>query len=308
MPRLLLLVFCLLFASSRSFARPASTGTSSDVPDDCLVTTQYQTLPFVPPKPSQETPDGSFWFGTDKLWTDLPSDGTWRGLGHYTPNDPTFRQKLFFWRQGYDWHTEPRPNLKVIGRRLDAEADPLSVDRPTNVSSEPGGMLVGINFPTVGCWEITGQYGDDALTFVIWVTAGRARCDPPSTRMSSTHPVYAEAMELAQTLNRRGVGVQCILLSKMEHMFKDQVGAALFQSDAGDFEALFLPRSENWDSLMIVERSESNGYAYVFQGTPKSLTSRWEGRRMYFLKHGDQLLNSLEKQTVTKLNAALQSE
>ncbi|MFZ0421072.1 MAG: hypothetical protein WAM04_23430 [Candidatus Sulfotelmatobacter sp.] len=308
MPRLLLLLFCLLFASRTSFAQPASTETSKDEPDGCPVTMQHQANPFVPPKPySQQAPNGSFWFGTEKLWTALPIDGAWRGLGHYTANDPTFRQKLFLWRQGYDWHREPRPNLKVIGKRLDAETDPLFVDRPTNVSSDPGGMLVGINFPTVGCWEITGRYGDDTLTFVIWVTAGRASCDPPSTRMPPTHPVYAEAMELAQTLNRHGVGVQCILLAKMEHMFEDQVGAAFFRTDAGDFEAFFLPRSERWDALEIVEQREPDGYEYDFPGTPRFL-SHWEGRRTYFVKYGNQLLNSLEKQTVTKLDAALQSE
>jgi hypothetical protein len=32
----------------------------------------------------------------------------------HAPNDPNFRQKLFIWRQGYDWRTEPRPNLKVV--------------------------------------------------------------------------------------------------------------------------------------------------------------------------------------------------
>jgi hypothetical protein len=34
------------------------------------------------------------------------------------PARPKFRQKLFIWRQGYDWRTEPRPTLKVVGRRL----------------------------------------------------------------------------------------------------------------------------------------------------------------------------------------------
>jgi hypothetical protein len=30
-------------------------------------------------------------------------------------------------------------------------------------------MLTGINFPTLGCWEITGRYKDEALTFVVFV-------------------------------------------------------------------------------------------------------------------------------------------
>jgi hypothetical protein len=48
-----------------------------------------------------------FWYGTDVLWTLLHADGTWAGLPHYTPDDPKFRQKLFFWREGYNWRAEP---------------------------------------------------------------------------------------------------------------------------------------------------------------------------------------------------------
>jgi hypothetical protein len=46
--------------------------------------------------------------------------GAWSGITvpSHAPNAPNFRQKLFIWRQGYDRSTEPRPNLKVVGRRL----------------------------------------------------------------------------------------------------------------------------------------------------------------------------------------------
>jgi hypothetical protein len=30
-------------------------------------------------------------------------------------------------------------------------------------------MLTGIDIPGVGCWEITGDYEGDKLTFVVWV-------------------------------------------------------------------------------------------------------------------------------------------
>jgi hypothetical protein len=30
-------------------------------------------------------------------------------------------------------------------------------------------MMVGMDIPTPGCWEITGRYEDDELTFVVWV-------------------------------------------------------------------------------------------------------------------------------------------
>jgi hypothetical protein len=31
-------------------------------------------------------------------------------------------------------------------------------------------MVVGVNLPTLGCWEIKGRYENAELTFVVWVT------------------------------------------------------------------------------------------------------------------------------------------
>jgi len=36
-------------------------------------------------------------------------------------------------------------------------------------------MMVGMNFPTLGCWEITGHYENDELTFVVWVAESRSQ-------------------------------------------------------------------------------------------------------------------------------------
>jgi len=66
------------------------------VPDSCLVTNAADR-PFIPPAPYRAKPSpGQFWYGTDKLWTALPVTGTWSGLPHYTPGDPTYRAKLPF--------------------------------------------------------------------------------------------------------------------------------------------------------------------------------------------------------------------
>jgi hypothetical protein len=166
----LLPLLCLLFLS-QALAQQSRTITTNEVPDTCPVTKPYQTSLFVPPfpYPKKPFPDG-FWFGTDKLWTSLPKDGAWRGLRGYTPNDPTFRQKLFYWRQGYG-RTEHQPGLTVTGRRLDSPAPPLQVDKPNSgwVDSDQAMMVAGVNFPTLGCWEISGRYKDDELTFVVWV-------------------------------------------------------------------------------------------------------------------------------------------
>ena len=141
------------------------------VPSSCPVTKPNQ--PFVPPAPYPAQPSlGRFWFGTDRLWTAIPVSGTWSGLPHYTPTDPTYRQKLPFGRQGYDPHTEPLPDLTVTGRRIDGPAGPLQSDGRGNGSwtrDDQFFIMTGINFPTLGCWEITGRYESDELTFVVWV-------------------------------------------------------------------------------------------------------------------------------------------
>jgi hypothetical protein len=31
-------------------------------------------------------------------------------------------------------------------------------------------MLVGVELPTAGCWQITGSYGDTILSYVVSVT------------------------------------------------------------------------------------------------------------------------------------------
>lgn len=166
----LLLPVCLISLSQLSLTQQSG-GATPRVPDTCPVTKPYQTSLFVPPSPyAPKAPKDHFWFGTDKLWTVLPETGKWGQLGHYKPGDPTFRQKLFWFRQGYDWRTEPQPRLKITGRRLDSSAPPL-LSGTSNGWQQPDQpfMVSGINFPTFGCWEIKGQYEDDELTFVVWV-------------------------------------------------------------------------------------------------------------------------------------------
>lgn len=88
-------------------------------------------------------------------------------MPHYTPNDPAFRQKMFFWRQGYDPDTEPDPKLMLTGKRLDSPAPPLLADQANNGWVRQGDqpfMVTAIIFPTLGCWEIAVHYKGDELT------------------------------------------------------------------------------------------------------------------------------------------------
>ncbi len=129
-----------------------------------------QEPPFIAPEPySPNAPSADwFWHGSNSLWTEIPQDGIWYGLPH---NPEGYTQKVFWWREGYVWNEEPQPALTVTGERLDAAAPPLIVSRATNAYASDIGsaMLVGVDFPTLGCWKITGKYGKVELSFVVWV-------------------------------------------------------------------------------------------------------------------------------------------
>lgn len=137
------------------------------VPASCPVT-KPTTPAFVPPSPyPKKTPLGSFWFGTDKLWLLLPTDGTWR----LQWRDGTFSQKLLWWHEGYDLRQTLHPPLKVTGNRLDSPTPSLQSGVShgwTNDKSHPF-ITNGINLPALGCWKITGRYEDAELSFVVWV-------------------------------------------------------------------------------------------------------------------------------------------
>jgi hypothetical protein len=82
--------------------------------------------------------------------------------------------KIFWASVDYDYHKEEYPDLKVTGRRLDGNAPPLVTDEATNAFPGPGAaMLVGVYVPTPGCWEITGDYKGQKLSFVVWVTPAK---------------------------------------------------------------------------------------------------------------------------------------
>jgi hypothetical protein len=141
----------------------------AQVPDSACPVTMPQNPPFTPPAPSPASPPGEhFWYGSDSLWTALPQNGVWAALPH---NPEGYTQKLIWGRKGYSSTEQPEPQLIVTGRRMDAPAPPLHVDKATNVLADDIGsaMMVGVDFPTLGCWEISGRYQEAELSFVVWV-------------------------------------------------------------------------------------------------------------------------------------------
>ena len=127
---------------------------------DCL-TTLPQMPPFTPPPPYPTRTNG-FWYGSNNLWVQLPFSGHWAAL--------KYGQKLFIWSKGYDVRTEPKPSLVVTGKRLDAEGPALAVAGGTNaIMGDTASMLIGVPFPTEGCWELSVYHAGHVLTFVVSV-------------------------------------------------------------------------------------------------------------------------------------------
>jgi hypothetical protein len=104
--------------------------------------------------------------GNGKLWTVLPEDGK---LFITPEKDESFRQKFPWWR-GVCGH------LRITGRRLDGPADPLKAFVAEGYG-EAGFQASHVEFPSEGCWEITGKVGEAALTFVVEVHKKRAKTE-----------------------------------------------------------------------------------------------------------------------------------
>jgi len=149
----------------------ALSATVAAVPPASCPITQPANPPFIPPSPYPPTPPlyaGEFWYGTEALWTMLRADGTWGRLPYA---NGLYTQKVFWWRQGYDYRTDPMPDLTVTGRRLDVPAPPITTSGATNGSRSDIGsfMIVGVDISTPGCWEITGNSMGTKLRFVVWL-------------------------------------------------------------------------------------------------------------------------------------------
>ena len=65
----------------------------------------------------------------------------------------------------FGWLRGASGELRIEGRRLDAEASPLRSEVPGGYGDR-GFQATYLIFPTPGCWEVTGRVGDSSVTFV----------------------------------------------------------------------------------------------------------------------------------------------
>lgn len=145
----------------------AADGKQSPIPKNCPVTRSAPETRFTPPPPSQayapEAPQ--FWYGSDALYVSLTSDGRWQGI---TSPSGT-RNKSFWYRKNPEWLEEFPYRFTATAKRFDSDGPMLTFPRVTNaIMGDEVAMLFMLELPR-GCWEVTGNYKSDSLSWVTWV-------------------------------------------------------------------------------------------------------------------------------------------
>jgi hypothetical protein len=146
-----------------------------------------------------------------------------------------------------------------------------------------------------------------ALLFLLFrplaATGQTTPCKPNELQaaLSSAAPVYPAAVALSNDLQKSGIAVRCILASKMDNFFEGLQGAALYRTEQGDFEALFLPREKTFSSLTISEEQSGRQYVYHFTGTPAAATHIEAAHRLYFVKRRNILFLLSDKTSAARL-------
>jgi hypothetical protein len=125
--------------------------------------------------------------------------------------------------------------------------------------------------------------------------------------LQPSDPAYSDAVDVARALADNGFIVQCVAPSKMIGTFEGQTGAALYSTNRGNFDALFLPKLQTFDGLEIVERQESGRYLYSFAGHPKPWPANLidAPRPVYFTKSLSRLIVAHDKELAAHLGSIL---
>lgn len=137
---------------------------TADGHTDCEVTLP-STSP-VPAAPSAKNHHSHAWYGSEELAAFIPASGKWYGMG---PKHG-YRDKFWWWAKGYDASLPPLAPLKLTVHRLSG------LPYEFEMSSETGGynddwnaILIGLEFPTAGCWQVIGNYQQHKLKVIFIV-------------------------------------------------------------------------------------------------------------------------------------------
>ncbi len=127
-------------------------------------------IALAPPPPAAEGPNAGlvfqpasnqFLYGSDALVVALPNDGTLH------PSDPS---RGLAGGVKFAWDRIAHGQLVNATKRLDAVSVAQAAEVPAGYG-DTGFQPSGLNFPSPGCWQVSGTLGAKTVTFVVTVAA-----------------------------------------------------------------------------------------------------------------------------------------
>jgi hypothetical protein len=115
-----------------------------------------------------------------------------------------------------------------------------------------------------------------------------------------SYPAYTDAAQLAQELTANGYIVRCIARSTFEASMPITKGAALYITNRGAFDVIFVPKPQTFEALEIIERQKKGSYVYKFRGTPR-FARQMAPKKTYFFKQSNRLFIAFDKQTAASI-------
>lgn len=158
-------------SQSTPIQAPSTEVAGSDEACPLTIPPQPGLIPPEPYPPEAPALYQAVWYGTSALWTMLDPEGeVWAGL---PVDDGVFGQKWIWWSDASSRTAEPIPPITVTGRQLDGSASlKAKAGWPGNTGFRQdiaSFMMVEIEIPGGGCWELTARYGDAELSYVVMV-------------------------------------------------------------------------------------------------------------------------------------------
>jgi hypothetical protein len=139
---------------------PPHPGFLTSAPSDV---TYSEHFPAPDPWPSEYPHEGMVWYGSEDLWTALPTDSDY-GV-----------RKSVWWSANFPGGmVEEQPDVVVTWTRIDTE-EPVILDNggdATNAFTPEEGwfMIAGIDPAEAGCWRVEATYKGASLSYVYEMT------------------------------------------------------------------------------------------------------------------------------------------
>lgn len=114
-------------------------------------TVAYKALPLAIRNVPKTRPNG--WFGKDDLWVILPK-GSWARAD----SNGTYGLKM-------GWYRLSKGQMHLRAELVDGSK--VASPHVPGGYPETGWQATGLDFPSVGCWRVTGSLGNTQVAFVI---------------------------------------------------------------------------------------------------------------------------------------------